>query len=120
MTIEELKAIAQKELDYGIECIRDDGELHLMFHLIGRDGSREVFVCASDITNSEEAKAAFSRKLKERVRERGVEAVIMVSDTYIADITPEQEKVKRAFQMTVEDCWKAGMFPEARGGFSHA
>ena len=112
MTIEDLKAIAQKALDYGIECIREGGELHLMFHLIGRDGVHEIVVCASDITNSEEAKAAFSRKLKERVRERGVEAVIMVSDTYIADITPEQEKVKRAFQMTVEDCWKAGMFPK--------
>ena len=58
MTIEDLKAIAQKALDYGIERIRDDGELHMMFHLIGRDGAREIVVCDEpDITNSEEAKA---------------------------------------------------------------
>lgn len=113
MTIEELKAIAQKALDYGIECIRDDGELHMMFHLIGRDGGREMVVCADDITNSEEAKAAFARKLKERVRERGVEAVIMVSDTYICDsMTLAQDAIRREFRMTIEDCWKAGIIPK--------
>ena len=65
-----------------------------------------------DVTNSEEAKAAFARKLKEHVRDRSIEAVVMVSDSYIADMTPEQEKVKRAFAMTVEDCWKAGLIPK--------
>ena len=113
MTIEDLKAIAQKALDYGIERIRDDGELHMMFHLIDRDGGREMVVCMPDITNSEEAKAAFARKLKERVRAGGVEAVAMVSDTYIAhNMTPAQEATRRAFRMTIEDCWKAGMIPK--------
>jgi hypothetical protein len=27
-------------------------------------------------------------------------------------MTPELEKVKRAFRMTIEDCWKAGMIPK--------
>ena len=93
VTIEDLKAIAQLALDQGVESIRDKGELHQMFHLIGRDGGREIIVCMPDVTNSEEAKAAFARKLKEHVRDRSIEAVVMVSDSYIADMTPEQEKV---------------------------
>jgi hypothetical protein len=113
VTIEELKAMAQQTLDDGIAQIRDDGELHMMFYLFGRDGTREIAVCMPDITNSEEAKAAFARKLKERVRAGGVEAVAMVSDTYIAEnLTPAQEAIRREFRMTIEDCWKAGMIPK--------
>ena len=112
MTIEDLKAIAQKVMDHGIKCIRDDGELHQMFHLIGRDGAREIIVCDGPLTNSEEAKQMLSERLKRRVRERGIEAVAIVSDSYIAEMTPELEKVKQAFRMTVEDCWKVGMIPK--------
>jgi hypothetical protein len=111
MTVEDLKVIAQKALDFGIERIRETGDLHMMFHLVGREKT-EIVMCAGDVTNSEAAKAELSRDLKARVRAGGVEAVVMLSDTYIAEMTPAQEKLKRAFRMTVEDCFNAGMIPK--------
>lgn len=113
VTIEDLKAIAQEALDYGVSCIRDDGELHMMFYLIGRDGTREIVMCDGPLTNSEKAKQMLSERLKRRVRERGIEAVAMVSDTFIAEnMTPAQEATRRTFRMTIEDCFNAGMIPK--------
>ena len=112
MTIEHLKDMAQKALEHGIESMREKGDLHMMFHLIRRDGGHEIIMCAEDVTNSEEAKSQLGRGIRARVQAGELEAVILVSDSYIAETTREQDAVRRAFRMTIEECWKAGMMPK--------
>jgi hypothetical protein len=111
VTIEDLKAIAQRALDFGIERIRETGELHQMFHLVGREKTK-IIMCGGDVTNDEDAKQELSEHLKARVRGESIDAVIMVSDTYIAEATREQDAIRRAFGMTIEDMFKAGMIPK--------
>ncbi len=111
MTIEHLKALAQNALEHGIERIRETGDLTMMFHLVGPH-HHDIVAVAGDVTNSEAAKAELARDLKARVKAEGIEAVIMVSDTYIAEMTREQEAVKAAFRLTVEDCFNLGMIPK--------
>ena len=91
-----------------------------MFQLVGRE-KNEIVMCMPDVTNSEAAKAELARDLKARVRAGGIEAVVMVSDTYIAEnLTLAQEAIRREFRMTIEDCRKAGMIPKREAVSRHA
>ncbi len=110
LTIPELQALARKTLDFGIEHIRQSGDLAQMFHLFKRDGTREIQLLTGEITNSKQAKRLFGDLLKERCRQGEIEAVLMLSDIYFSStMTPEQEKVRAAFGWNIEEASAAGL-----------
>jgi hypothetical protein len=110
MTIEKLKALADHALEFGLECLQDGRELHLMFHLVLRAGGLEMMVVDSGITNSEDAKAELAATIKARIAAGEIEAVIMLSDTWFAEnIHPEANKIRQAFRMTIEQAAAAGL-----------
>jgi hypothetical protein len=110
MTIEELKKFAAVALEHAVQILVDTGDLPHMLQLVRRSGVIEIIVSLPDITNSEQNKYGLSQMLRARMAEHGdVEAVIMVSDVFWAYFTTEQEKIKRAFRLTVEQAAGAGL-----------
>jgi hypothetical protein len=110
LTIPDLKALAQRQLDYGIERIRETGDLMQTFILVKRDGTMEMIVIDRAITNDEQQKFTLSKMLKARVAEGEIEAVIMLSDVFFADdITPQGNAIRQQFRMTIEQAAAAGL-----------
>jgi hypothetical protein len=110
MTIEKLKDLADHALEFGLGCLREKGSLHLMFQLVLRAGGIEVMMVAGDVTNSEDAKAELAATIKARAAAGELEAVIMLSDMFFAEnITPEANKIRLAFRMTIEQAAAAGL-----------
>jgi Icc-related predicted phosphoesterase len=113
MTIEELKALAQRVMDTGIEQIRETGSLMQKFILAKRDGGLDYMVIGGDITNSESAKSALSQEIKKRIATGDVQAVIHLSDTWFAKITPENQRIKEKLHMNVEEAAAFGLCEKA-------
>jgi hypothetical protein len=110
MTIEMLKSLADHALEFGLECLQDGGELHMMFHLALRAGGIEMMVVAGDVTNDEDLKAQLAATIKARIAAGEIEAVIMLSDTWFAEnIAPEADRIRQAFRMTIEQAAAAGL-----------
>jgi hypothetical protein len=110
LTIPALKALAQRTLDYGIERIRETGELMMTFTLVKRDGGIEMIGVDGETTNSGRRKDALAKTLKARVSEGQIEAILMLSDVFFADdITPQAEAIRQQFGMTIEQAAAAGL-----------
>jgi hypothetical protein len=114
MTIEELKTLSAHALDHAVGVLTSTGDLSQMFHLIRRSGAHEIIGVAGEITNSERAKGGLSAMLQDRIAACGdVEAVIMVSDVFYADISPEKAKVKELLGLNIEQAEAAGLCTKA-------
>lgn len=114
MTITELRNTVQELFDYGVQQIRENGQLSLTFWLIRHDGIREVVFLEGDAINDENAKRELGLALRTRVAAGDIQAVIMVSDIYYTeDLTPEAETVRRMFHMTIEQAANAGLCTKA-------
>jgi len=109
MTVEQLKSLAQGTLEFGTETIRKTGELCQQFTLAKRDGGLELIVIDGRITNDENAKSALGRMIHARVDAGEIEAVIMVSDTWIAEISPGNNAIKKRLRMTVSEAAAFGL-----------
>jgi hypothetical protein len=107
-SIEELKRMAEGFGGMALDELRKSGSLMQKFHLIG-EGKIEIICSAGDVTNSEKAKGALAAQLRARIAEGDIEAVVMVSDVWITNITPEANKIKSAFRMNVEQAAAAGL-----------
>jgi hypothetical protein len=110
MTIEELKETAARALQFAIERLQERGDLAHMLHLVRRSGGIEIIGSTAEVTNSEKSKGELAKILRERMAVLGdVEAVIMISDVFWAELTPAQEKMMRVFGFNVEQAAAAGL-----------
>ncbi len=109
MTIAELKAFAARRLDDAIEDIRKTGELRQVFYLVKRGGGMDTYLLAADVTNDEDAKRQFGQQLKARVAAGDIEAVVHVSDSFLAEIEPEKNAVRKALGLTIKQAADAGL-----------
>lgn len=115
MTIAQLKQLAQETLDYGIAEIRESGSLSQSFYLVKRGGGMDFVLVDGSVTNDESSKSALAKQLKERVAEGEVEAVIMLSDVYWAELDPKADTIRKRFGMTVKEAQDAGLCESHEG-----
>jgi hypothetical protein len=109
MTIEELKSFSANALNHAVKILTSTGNLGQIFHLIRRTGAHEVMGVSGE-TNSDAAKNGLAAMLRHRIAEYGdVEAVIMISDIFFAEITPEKAKIKELLGLNVEQAEAAGL-----------
>lgn len=110
MTIPELKKQARMAFDFAVQRMRENnGDLNQMFHLVKRDGSVEVLLIDGAISNSEQEKIKLSRLIKARVATGEIVAVIMMSDTFVATISQENEMIRRKLRMNVDEASAFGL-----------
>ena len=110
MTPEKLQALARETLAGGIREIQEGGDLMQRFYLVKRDGGMEFWLADSSVTNEENAKRGLAAKLRERVASGEIEAVLMLSDSYVAtNISPENDAIRRRLRMTVKEAEAYGL-----------
>jgi hypothetical protein len=110
MTIEELKSFSANALNHAVKILTSTGSLGQIFHLIRRTGAHEVIGVSGEITNSDAAKNGLAATLRQRIAKYGdVEAVIMISDVFWAEITPEKARMKKLLGLNVEQAEAAGL-----------
>lgn len=109
MTIEELQVLAEGMLEFGIAKLREKGQLLPMFHLVG-PGVMEVMIITPEVNNDPVAMAEVGVGIKERISAGGVDALVMVGDTFVSrDLTRIKAMVMQSLGMSIEDAAKAGM-----------
>jgi hypothetical protein len=113
VTIEKLQATADAALEFGLKTLREKGGLYMMFHLVRCDGTAEVMVIDPAITASEAAKNSLQKMICARVAAGEIEAVILVSDTYISEEERDAPilRVREAFGLTLEQAIEMGLMP---------
>jgi hypothetical protein len=109
MTIDELKAIAAKTLDWGVQWMLEHGDLAQMFYLVRHDGTQEVIQIDGEVTNSGRQKDFLAADLRRRLATGNYAAVLMLSDTFFASISPEKELIRRKLGLNVEQAAAAGL-----------
>lgn len=109
MTIDRLREIARKWFDSSIETLRRDGDLMQQFMLVGRDETVEFIAIDGPLTNSEIFKADLGRKIRARTESGELQAVLMVSDSFFASLTPEQDKTIKRLRLNVEQAHELGL-----------
>lgn len=110
LTIDQLRDLARRTMDFGIDKITKDGDLCQMFYLVRADGSMDVVVVEGGITNDENAKRALSITLKARVAAEGFLAVIMLSDVFFTEnLSKESDKLRQLLGLTIKQAADAGL-----------
>lgn len=112
MTITQLQAFARASLDFAVNCIRETGQLSQQFHLIPHNGDcpHDIMVLGGDITNNRRALYLFLDLLRAKVKADNIEAVVMLSDTFITEwMTEEQAREKSRRGLNVEEAEKVGL-----------
>lgn len=107
---DELIEKARLLAEFGREWMEDNrGSLSHQFHLLCQD-HEEIVVAEGKVTNDPQAKYQFGRALRARVARGDVLAVLMLSDTYYSrDMTPERERMRRGFGMSLKQAADAGL-----------
>jgi hypothetical protein len=113
MTTEELQRCAREAFDYGVATILRTGQLHMQFHLVKRDGGVEFVIADDSVTNNEGVKAKLAQELRERAKKGELVAIIHLSDSYFAEVTPMKDKIREELGLTVKQAADAGLI-EAR------
>lgn len=95
MSIEELQTHAKVIMSFAVRRLREKGYLHLMLHLLMRDGNDEIIPIHADTDAGFLAlKNESAVYVRERISQGGVEAVLIVSDTWITVVPgPRSEAV---------------------------
>jgi hypothetical protein len=110
MTIDELKALAETVLVAEIETLKRTGSINAKFILSKRDGAGEICVVPGGEINSREFKTALAKHVRARIATGEITSLIFISDAFFADnLTPEGEKIRRAFGLDIEQSAKAGL-----------
>lgn len=112
MTIEELLGIAGEVWKFALEDLQKNGSINSTFHLFTRDKSREIYMTDGSINNSD-FKTQFARMIRDRIAAGDIEGIVFICDTFFAvNLTPEQEKIRVAFGMNLEQAAAAGLCPK--------
>jgi hypothetical protein len=111
MTIDELKALAETVLTTEIETLKRTGSINAKFILSKRDGAGEICVVPGGEINSREFKTAVAKHVRARIATGEITSLIFISDAFFTDnLTPEVEKIRRAFGLDIQQAAKAGLF----------
>jgi hypothetical protein len=109
MTIDELRGLVDGIFAASVRQLQETGDLMQKIHVIKHDGSIDVIVLGGDITNNAGAKSVLGRILHQRVEAGDVEAIIMASDVFWAQISDENQKIRVALGLNVEQSAAAGL-----------
>ncbi len=110
MTTDELKALARRQLEFGIEELRETGELVQKFTLVKRGGRLDIIFVEGAVTNDAGAKEALAMTLRKRVAPEGIEAVLMLSDVFWGTMrSREAELLRRSLDLNVEESAAMGL-----------
>jgi hypothetical protein len=107
VTTDELRDLAHKTLEFGVECLRS-GELLQTVHLVKNEG-RDVIVIDPRISNDHESKRVLTQALKVRLQaDPNIEAVLMLSDSYVTELTSEEALMRARLHMTPSEMSEMG------------
>jgi hypothetical protein len=110
MTIEQLKELAEAILTLGVDLLKERrGDLPAMFHLVKLDGSHEIIEIEGDLINRSDVKETLARRIRERVAAGELQAVALLSDTFVGRMTEENEKIRRRLGLNVEQSAALGL-----------
>lgn len=109
MDLPTLESLAEKFLEYGIDTIRENGEIHLQYQLIRADGGIEIVLVDGPITNSRAGKRILSDQIRARCAAGELQAVMMLSDVFYGTTDEQGQKTMDALKLDVEQAHELGL-----------
>jgi len=99
MTHDQLKQMGRKLMEVAIRELPSPTQA---FHLVGKDGKIEVVLLGGEMTNSGKCKDIVSDYIRQRIKMDGVQAVLMVSDTYAVVMDRKDQVAIRRAQRAIK------------------
>jgi len=115
MEIDDLKTFAKKVMDLTAKDLEKNGSVDACFYLVRKNDDLEMVVLAADATNSHSAKKQLSDTIRARAAAGELQAVLFASDIFWANFSPEQDAIKRALRLNVEQACAIGLGQQQEG-----